>query len=1050
MKNRVVKSNSIGKKGFNNKRKGNTNFRAINNYQIDKVPNDNLYKNDNLYSINKNFEFPQNEENTFKLFHYHHFLKDSVKELIILLYLRFFSLRIKNFTDIFSFKNIFNIKNSIHFVSVVITYFFTSENYLKNDTFNLYIYHLFSFNQGIHVFCLYYKVNIIPAEYFGIISEMIFNLVFIFFIRKKVIITWIPLFIIICIYLYTSKIFIGLDIIFYIIFGLISSSILFMVIVKSIKEVWALYDSFKRSYYNLNQGLLDSDPNPIFIISKDKNLLYKNTAATKLAQNILENPNPVSPRKIHRNKEDKLNSINFLDLVHPNLRDLFKKLLNDIMTDENGGTFNFPLCKINNNQNIDVNITNAYDINNEKNYLLYAWYNILVCKTEWKNKTGFYMCLFPSDDIHINEIYYQYTKRFSEKIEKVITGSDIISLAFLNKMENKNNSSKLLNVSKSDKEEEEEDKQDEGEENTKNEAEPQKKNIYKLLIDNANNLELNNTILFFFKNQVELLYDYSLTLELYFTTLYKQRNFKYCYEKNKPNLKNRIKLKDLQEYYSEYFYDFTKEHKYKLEFKNDEEYIYDIYIEENYLRIIMFNIIVFLISYLDDKTEPTIENRKEIIIKLIPEPGEETSPQSQESNNSNEDKYDGKNLKKGKLSLIFESYSLKADLNKIQELINQRNKNNCHIKAEILKLNYFDIGILTTKYLLENYYKTKLEMLNEEGDQIIQFKIPCDLESLIDSDTTQNSINNTNTNLTSSSFFTSPKLKSRGNIKINKPKNFYNYNQKYNKKVLDIFYGIEKSPLMRPRHMRAVPSLGELNLTKNKQRRFLRVVTHNYDRNYDSPAFSKFKDNIDNSKDETKVNYIDNSISSIKEKENNERENKGKNVISQFSFKKIDFSLEPNKNDKIEEENKNKIIEESKNKETIEEEEKDETNVLIFENQKNKEFISLLNNENKGNYLLKIKKSVDEVEKELKENNGKCIYKILLINMGNIKEIKYAENVCDKKGKTLIFGYHFGMHTKCREKNNVKFDKRFDLSFSYEGILYALNKVFINNSSIIK
>ena len=1047
MKKRDLKSNPLAKKSFNSKRKGNSNFRAINNYQIDKVPNDNLYKNDNFYSINKNFEFPQNEENSFKLFHYHHFIKDSFKELLLLLYLRFFSLRINTFSDLFSFSNIFNIKNLIHLVSVVISFFFSSENYLKSDKFNLFLYYLFSFNQGIHVFSLYYKVNFIPAEYYGFISEMIFNLVFIFFLRKKVIITCIPLFIIICIYLYTSKIFIGLEILFYICFGLLSSAVLFMVIVKSIKEVWALYDSFKRSYFNLNQGLLDSDPNPIFIISKDKNLLYKNTAASKLATNILENPNPASPRKIQRNKEDRLNSINFLDLVHPNLRDLFKKLLNDIMTDENGGTFNFPLCKINNNQNLDVNITNAYDINNEKNYLYYAWYNILVCKTEWKNKTAFYMCLFPSDDIHVNEIYYQYTKRFSEKIEKVITGSDIISLAFLYKMENKNNPLKLSSASKSDKEEEE-DKQDETEENKKNDLEPQKKNICKLLVDNENNLELNNTILFFFKNQVELLYDYSLTLELYFTTLYKQRNFKYCYEKNKPNLKNRIKLKDLQEYYSEYFYDFTKEHKYKLEFKNDEEYIYDIYIEENYLRIIVFNIIVFLISYLDDKTEPSIENRKEIIIKLIPEPGEETSPQSQESNNSNEDKYDGKNLIKGKLSLIFESFSLKSDLNKIQELINQRNKNNCHIKAEILKLNYFDIGILTTKYLLENYYKTKLEMLNKEGEQIIQIKIPCDLELLIDSAKAQNSLNNTN--LTSSSFFTSPKLKNRGNIKINKPKNFYNYNQNYNKKVLDIFYGIEKSPLMRPRHMRAVPSLGEINLAKNKQRRFLRVVSHNYN-DSKSPAFNKFKENLITDKDDTKVNYIDNSISPIKEKGNNDGEQNKKNNISQFSFKKIEFldsNISSLKNDKIKEENENATLEESKSKEVIEEE-KNEINVLIFETQKNKEFISLLNNENKGNYILKIKKSVEEAEKELKENKGKSIYKILLINMGNIKEIKYAENVCDKKGESLIFGYHFGIHTKSREKNNVKFDKRFDLSFSYEGILYALNQVVINNSSII-
>ena len=70
--------------------------------------------------------------------------------------------------------------------------------------------------------------------------------------------------------------------------------------------------------------------------------------------------------------------------------------------------------------------------------------------------------------------------------------------------------------------------------------------------------------------------------------------------------------------------------------------------------------------------------------------------------------------------------------------------------------------------------------------------------------------------------------------------------------------------------------------------------------------------------------------------------------------------------------------------------------------------------------------------------------------MGDIKEIKFAENICENKGEILIYGYHFGIHTKLREKNNVKFDKRFDLSFSYEGILYAIKNIFIGGSSIIK
>ena len=60
--------------------------------------------------------------------------------------------------------------------------------------------------------------------------------------------------------------------------------------------------------------------------------------------------------------------------------------------------------------------------------------------------------------------------------------------------------------------------------------------------------------------------------------------------------------------------------------------------------------------------------------------------------------------------------------------MNQKNKNMNHIKSEILMINYRDIGILTVKFILENYYMTKLGMSNNERVQIIKFKLPCELE----------------------------------------------------------------------------------------------------------------------------------------------------------------------------------------------------------------------------------------------------------------------------------------------------------------------------------
>ena len=393
-------------------------------------------------------------------------------------------------------------------------------------------------------------------------------------------------------------------------------------------------------------------------------------------------------------------------------------------------------------------------------------------------------------------------------------------------------------------------------------------------------------------------------------------------------------------------------------------------------------------------------------------------------------------------------------MNKIQELINQRNKCGYHIKAEIIKLNYLDIGILAVNYLLENYYKTKLVMSNKEGEQLIQFKLPCDLDILTGSNTSKR-YNQENITPESNSFFTSPILASKKNI--HKPKNFYNYNQNYNKKVLNIFYGIEKSPIIRSRHNRGVPSFTKYTEIGNKNRRCSRHLSQNLNIYLDDNTIKKKEKIAEKNESKKHINKEE-----IKENgENKTSKKSSRKYINQFSFKQIDFSFDSVhgsfKSDRLENEDISKDEEgrikmeiyDEKEENEEKDEKKEQDQVLIIETSNNKDLISFLNNENKGEYILKVANDVNEVEKELK-NSGKCNYKVLLINMGNNKEIKYAESICENKGESLIYGYHFGAHTRLREKNNVKFDKRFDLSFSYEGIVYALNQVFINNKSIIK
>ena len=1039
------------------KRRSPSVFRSINNYQtIDKIPNDNLYKNDNFYSINKYFEFPEKEEKSFRLFYLYHFTKNGIKIMLILLYLRLCCAQINCFKDFFILDKLFNKKNIFHLISLFISLYFTNEKYIKEDRINSFLFYIFVVNQCFHIYKIYDIIDTKYEEYLSLTSELIFNFALFMPLRASLTDIIFPQIILQLVYFYAIYRHQPLYFLYYFLPGSIFVFLIFSILKKSIREIWALYDSFKRSYYNMSEGLIESDPNPIFIISRDKNIIYKNISASNLISNIIEKKNQIK-RSSKGNKNDIFNNINLLDIIHPNLRELFKKILNDVMEDNNFNSFYFPICKSSLQQDLNLEPSDIYDIDNEKIYLNLIWFNFLVYKTEWKGKTSFYICCLPCEDVFLNEIIYKYTKRFSDKIKQIVNNCDIICDALINKndkiekkknninesrssdinSDNNDNNDNKYNDSEEEEEESEEDKEIEN-----NEKYNLKKNIHNLLIADSTNTELNNTILFFFKNQVELVYDYSLTIELYFNMLYKQRNFKFCSENIKPNLKKRIKLKELKAYYSEYFYDFVKEHKYKLEFKEEGENIYNIFIEENYLRAIFFNIIIFMICYLDSKGESEDDNKKEIIIKLIPEVKDETpiTPGSKINNGDNEkltpkiSSESDHNLKKGEIAFIFESYSSNVDLSKVQELISQKNKNIYHIKSELLRLNYLDIGILAVNFLIENYYKTKMEISNKEGEQVIKFKLPCELESINSSSHSQTYQNNINSD--TNSFFASPIYISKKNI--NKPKNFYNYNQNYNQKVLNMFYGIKKSPLMSySRHKRGLPSFSNINEIKTN-RAFERHLSQK-----NVVIDSKIQNNdFNNEFDNTNINDIINKNPfHSSEKENKDSVKK----INNYSFKKIDFSFDsPDASPKLE---GSDFIQKDKdkNKEIIQEE---HNKVLIFESQRNKELISLLNNENKGEFSLEVKKDVNEAEEEFLLLD-KCRYNVILINMSNNKEIKYAEMVCEKKGKTLIYGYYFGAHTKNKEKNNIKFDKRFDLSFSSEGIVFTLKHVFINNNSII-
>ena len=151
------------------RRTGSLNFRSINNYQtIDKMPNDNLYKNDNFYSINKYFEFPEKEEQSFRLFYHYHFRQNGIKPILILLYLRLCFAQVNYLSDIFSLNKFWNTKNLLHMISLFISLYFTKEKYIKKDNLNSLLFYIFVVNQSFHINKIYSVIETKYEEYLSL------------------------------------------------------------------------------------------------------------------------------------------------------------------------------------------------------------------------------------------------------------------------------------------------------------------------------------------------------------------------------------------------------------------------------------------------------------------------------------------------------------------------------------------------------------------------------------------------------------------------------------------------------------------------------------------------------------------------------------------------------------------------------------------------------------------------------------------------------------------------------------------------------------------
>ena len=974
----------------NNIKNLKSEYRKVNKFKgVDEISNNNFFKNDTYYTINNTMEFEEKTENNFRFFCYYHYHREGIKIILSILYMRLFSSKMNNFKDLFKISNIIYLGNFFHILSFIASIYFTSEKYLKNQVINLLVFILFTINHCLYILVILYKTNNSRFHFISIPSELIFNYSLAFFldIPHKLVLSSFG-FVSFIIFIGEKKL-IGFTL-FYLILGIIFALSLYFLYNIIIREIWALFDSFKRSYYNIKQGIIEHDPNPNFIISLQKVTYERNQSAITFGNIILGKKN---------------SRVELLDLIHPKLKELFKKLIDETSLESNETiSFFFPFCKLTGKDNNDVDEPNkngmfCFD------YLKFRWNIVLVCKTIWKFKPATYICLFPFEDILSNEIFGQYSEKFNYLLEQVISNNDIICSEILKmnsdscinpktfrvkaKKKNSSVSKKYSILSKFNKSNE------------------QSKRQSKEIVD-IKDKELLRTMLFFCKSQMVLLYDDTLTQEYYF---HKVNNDIFYHLQKKNTIKTELDKLDvwiIVNYYHDYFYEIFKSNKCSMEYIIKNKDSYNILTDPNYLRILLFNANSFMIKCLNKNSET--KQALQVEIKVEEKNVEKSKESSQTLTSSkNEEKKDGK------IEFAFTLFSgnPNIDLGKISKLLSKKSGEIYSLKNELIKAKYLGIGLLTIYHLLNDFYKNELVLSsrkNEDGkvDHSLIVRFPCKLEEKDEKFSFpffKYYTPDVNTKCSNKNLNTSNKqLNIVRSGTFVKPKNFFNYNDYYSEKMLNMYYGITKSPLLNGRKIYPISNKNNNNNTNNN-----------------------------NTNESNKKNRLELPI-------------KKNFVKSKFSFKDVNACIfndtKPISNDIFRAESGDSIGET-----------KLKINIQIIKNQYTKEFIKVLTEEGNGRFTVEAFDNVNGfhlddkginsgVNLENNRNKSKTI-NIFFINMNLENEIEYAEKISKNNNGSLIYGYCF-RKSRSKVKFNVKYDQKFDLSFGYENVIISLNNQYVS------
>ena len=662
---------------------------------LDKVPNTNLFKNDGKYSINYLLEFKyEDEDNAMKDLIVAIFYQNQIA-CIFILYFRFFIL---NISKLFNGNNFFENNIYIHLFSLLFSYLISKKNKYKEQNTRILIKIILDINHSIYIIYSNNKneVSLFEELLYNSIADIMLNL---------------PLIIIAISFLHISITFFlvitNFSYFIIIIYAILQSSGSFFFVYltkRGIRYLWFLFDSFKRSF-TLFYSLMENEPSPVYILSQNMDILYSNNAAKKFEEYIYK-----SSLNSEIKKKISIKMItNFQNMIIPILYPIFNKLLDETIKNKIRD-FYFPFGSINENLNYK-NSNNFFLISTEFPKLL--WYKVISFKCIWKLSNCIYIKLIPCYAYIRNEMFLKQIKFFLNKFEDYIENSNKMCEIILRCERNS-----LLSPSVSNKSFR---KLGIYMKNTKAKRESVLSFVNDIGIVFPN---MDYSILFFFKNQSEILLDLFMTQIIYFSMFAKRVNIDLTNKKT-------VNLEIFTNYFIFYFDALLTSKYYTIDFKMKENCKF-IIIQENLLRITVFNVLLFILS----NTKENNDNKKNIVCSL------RLSKEKNIQNNSIENTSSIDLLKKKKLNIKNDNrtkilYTLYFDIsitgdsnidyNKINTLLHFDNiANNDFIKLEITKQNYLNIGIITAYYIVTKIFQKEFIMNSNEKGSTILFGLKCE------------------------------------------------------------------------------------------------------------------------------------------------------------------------------------------------------------------------------------------------------------------------------------------------------------------------------------